>query len=147
MLNTSEISDPASIQTHAQATDKPRRCVLVIDDSVLVREAVKVALGTVGGLDVLVASTGEEGIELAAKHRPDAILLDVLMPDTDGVVVAERLLCMPSTCSLAIVFLTAQEGFEDYQRFARAGVAGVIAKPFDVMSLSAQLAALLGWEL
>ncbi|HEY2201415.1 MAG TPA: response regulator [Solirubrobacteraceae bacterium] len=122
------------------------RRVLVIDDSVLVREAAKIALGATGGWEVLTATCGEEGIALAASEHPDAILLDVVMPGIDGITVAKHLQRMPSTSSLPVVLLTATGQPEDREGYSELGLAGVIAKPFDVAGLANQLATLLGWE-
>lgn len=123
----------------------PCRSVLVIDDSKLIREAAKVALGTIGGWRVLTAASGEEGLALAAAERPDAILLDLVMPGIDGIAAAERLREQPSTRSLPIVLLTASDPAASRQRLGRVPVVGVISKPFDVATLARQLATLVGW--
>jgi CheY-like chemotaxis protein len=119
--------------------------VLVIDDSALVREAARVALETIGGFDVSVAESGEQGIELAEAERPDAILLDVVMPGLDGIAVAERLSALPATSSSAVVFLTGGDRPEDRQRCESVAASGVIAKPFEIERLAGELASLLGW--
>ena len=123
----------------------PSRKVLVIDDSVLIREAAKIALGTIGGWQITTALSGEEGIERVLAERFDAILLDVVMPGMDGIAVVERLHGIPVTSSVPIVLLTADDRLEDSERFRRLTVAGVIAKPFDISGLSRQMATLLGW--
>jgi two-component system, OmpR family, alkaline phosphatase synthesis response regulator PhoP len=119
--------------------------VLVIDDSALVREAARVALEAIGGFHVTTAESGEQGIELAQAERPDAILLDVVMPDLDGFAVAERLTALPATSSSPVVFLTGGDRPEDRERYERVAVAGVIAKPFEIDRLASDLASLLGW--
>jgi CheY-like chemotaxis protein len=122
------------------------RCVLVVDDSGLIREAAKIALGTIGGWRTVTASSGEEGLERAASERFDAILLDVEMPGMDGIAVAERLQAMPATSALPIVLLSAHEQIEASPRMRGVTVAGAIAKPFDMSDLARQMAALLGWS-
>jgi CheY-like chemotaxis protein len=117
----------------------------VIDDSVLIREAAKIALGTIGGWQITTAASGEEGIERALSERLDAILLDVVMPGVDGLAVAERLHGIPATSSLPIVLLTAHDRLGDSERFQRLEIAGVVAKPFDISGLSREVATLLGW--
>jgi two-component system, OmpR family, alkaline phosphatase synthesis response regulator PhoP len=119
--------------------------VLVIDDSALVREAAKVALEAVAGWGVTVAELGEQGIALAESERPDAILLDVVMPEMDGIAVAERLNSLPATSSSPVVFLTAGDRPEDRERIESVAPAGVIAKPFEIERLADELASLLGW--
>lgn len=123
----------------------PGRNILVIDDSALIREAAKIALGTIGGWRIVTAVSGDEGIERAVSEQFDAILLDVVMPGMDGIAVAERLHAIPATGSPPIVLLTAHDRLQDSARFRRISTAGVIAKPFDVSDLSRQVAALLGW--
>jgi two-component system alkaline phosphatase synthesis response regulator PhoP len=136
-------ADPSLADT---PTDAPTRTILVIDDSVLIREAAKIALGTIGGWQITTAICGEEGIERALSEHHDAILLDVVMPDMDGITVAERLQATPATSSLPIVLLTAEDHLEDNERFRRISPAGIITKPFDVSDLARQVAALLGWS-
>jgi len=123
----------------------PSRKILVIDDSVLIREAAKIALGTIGGWQITTALCGEEGIERALSEHPDAILLDVVMEGMDGLAVAEHLHGIPATSSLPIVLLTAHDRLDDSERFQRLQIAGVIAKPFDISGLSQEVATLLGW--
>jgi CheY-like chemotaxis protein len=123
----------------------PSRKVLVIDDSVLIREAARIALGTIGGWQITTALSGEEGIERALSERFDAILLDVVMDGMDGITVAERLQGIPATTSLPIVLLTAHSGLQDSVRLQGLSIAGVIAKPFDISGLSREVATLLGW--
>jgi CheY-like chemotaxis protein len=143
MVDSSELSDQYDYSTSAVAAADPRRRVLVIDDSALVREAAKLALDTFDEWQVLTAASGEEGLALAATEQLDAILLDLVMPDMDGIAVAEHLRAIPSTRSLPIILLTATDQPEDHERFQRARVLGVIAKPFDIAHLSHQLTTLL----
>jgi CheY-like chemotaxis protein len=123
----------------------PGRDILVIDDSPLIREAAKVALGTIGGWRIATAVSGEEGIERAVSEHFHAILLDVVMPGIDGIAVAERLHSIPATGSLPIVLMTADDRLEDSERFRSLTVTGVIPKPFDIYDLSRQIASLLRW--
>jgi CheY-like chemotaxis protein len=139
------MSFPAQSTPTETPAAPPSRKILVIDDSVLIREAAKIALGTIGGWQTTTAACGEEGIERALAEHPDAILLDVVMPGIDGIAVAERLHGIPATSSLPIVLLTAQNRPQDSERFQRLQVAGVIAKPFDISVLSREVATLLGW--
>jgi two-component system, OmpR family, alkaline phosphatase synthesis response regulator PhoP len=136
-----------SIDTSPPAPPPPplRPRVLVIDDSALIREAARVALEAFGGCEVLVAESGAEGIALAEAERPDAILLDVVMPDMDGIAVAERLGARPATSSCQVIFLTAQDRPEERERFEQLPVVGVIAKPFEIETLADELAMILGW--
>jgi CheY-like chemotaxis protein len=118
----------------------------VVDDSALIREAVKIALSTIGGWQTVTASSGEEGIERAVSESFDAILLDVEMPGMDGIAVAERLRAIPATSTLPIVLLSAHEHIEASPRLRGVSVAGAIAKPFELPDLARQMADLLGWS-
>ncbi len=123
----------------------PRRNILVIDDSALIRAAAKIALGAIDGWRTVTASCGEDGIELAVSERFDAILLDVEMPGMDGIAVAERLRATPARRTVPIVLLTAHEHIEDSARLRGVAIAGVIVKPFEVADLARQMAVLLRW--
>ena len=112
--------------------------VLVIDDSSLIREAVRLALRDD---DVLTAESAEEGIATAARDRPDAILLDVVLPGMDGPTAAKALAADAATAAIPVILLT---GSETAMR-TPAPVRGVIGKPFEIGSLASELDALLGW--
>ncbi|MHB1552802.1 MAG: response regulator [Acidimicrobiales bacterium] len=121
------------------------RRVLLVDDEELIREVAEVALAKVGGWEVLTASSGEEGLGKAVAERPDAILLDVMMPGLDGPGTLARLQADPATASIPVVFLTAKVRQSEQQRWIDLGAAGVLVKPFDPMSLADQVAEVLGW--
>lgn len=121
------------------------RTVLVIDDEDDIREVAQVSLEALGGWNVLTASSGDQGIQRAASDKPDAILLDVMMPGMDGPTTFQKLQAEEATRNIPVIFLTAKVQAADRQRFAHLGVAGVIAKPFDPMTLASDMAALLNW--
>jgi CheY-like chemotaxis protein len=120
----------------------PRR-VLVVDDSLLMRSAATLGLGRVAGWEVASASSGRDGVELAASYRPDAILLDVVMPELDGRATLRALREQASTHDMPVVFMTADAG--EPGDLVALGAAGVIAKPFKPEDLAEQLSELLGW--
>jgi CheY-like chemotaxis protein len=136
---------PADTSSAETLTATPTRKILVIDDSALIREAAKIALGTIGGWRIATAASGEEGLERAVPERFDAILLDLVMPGMDGIAVAKRLHATPATSSTPVILLTAHDRLEDSERLQRAPVAGVIPKPFEISELSLEVAELLGW--
>jgi CheY-like chemotaxis protein len=120
------------------------RRVLVVDDSALMRSAALFGLGRVAGWDVATAPSGREGVELASSYQPDAILLDVVMPDLDGPDTLRALRRQPSTQDTPVVFLTADH--DDPERLIELGAVGVIAKPFPPAGLGEQLSEVLGWS-
>jgi two-component system alkaline phosphatase synthesis response regulator PhoP len=139
------MSFPAETSLADTPVAAPSRKILVIDDSALIREAAKIALGTIGGWRINTAVSGEEGIEQAVSGQFDAILLDVVMPGMDGIAVAERLHAVPATSSLPIILLTAYDRLEDSERLRDIPITGVIGKPFNISDLGRQVATLLGW--
>jgi two-component system, OmpR family, alkaline phosphatase synthesis response regulator PhoP len=120
--------------------------ILVIDDEPDIRAVSELSLGKVGGWDVLVADSGEAGLELAERERPDAILLDSMMPGLDGAATIQRLKAAKATRDIPVLFLTAKLQRADRERYHELGAEGVLAKPFDPMQLPDELARALGWE-
>jgi CheY-like chemotaxis protein len=99
----------------------------------------------VGGWDVIAARSGSEGLIEARAEMPDAILLDVMMPDMDGPSTFQRLQSDSVTQGIPVIFLTAKVQAAEVRRFTDLGVSGVIAKPFDPLTLAQQVADTLGW--
>lgn len=121
--------------------------ILFIDDEVYIRQIVKVCLEALGGWEVVLAASAQEGLVMAIFEKPDAILLDVMMPEIDGLVLLRRLQANPVTQSIPVVFLTARLSLTEPQRFQKLGVKGAIAKPFNSLTLVPQIANALGWNL
>lgn len=117
--------------------------ILIIDDEYDIRAVAELALKTVAGWEVLTAASGKEGLNQAVKEQPDAILLDVMMPDMDGIATLQALQANPDTKSIPVILMTAKAQAADRRRFAELGVAGIITKPFKAMQLSAQVVAIL----
>jgi CheY-like chemotaxis protein len=122
------------------------RQILLIDDDDDIREVVTLSLREIGGWDVVNASSGEEGLKKAEQVRPDAILLDVMMPEMDGPTTFQKLRANSATSDIPVILLTAKVQAADQRRFTRLGVEGLISKPFDPLQLAAQVAATLGWR-
>ena len=119
--------------------------VLVVDDEEDIRAIARLALEKVAGWQVRTASSGKEAIEAVATDPPDAVLLDVQMPDLDGPATVQLLRGDPRIPRVSILLLTAKVQRADRQRFAALDVDGVIVKPFDPMTLHVQVAQELGW--
>ena len=122
------------------------RLILIVDDEDDIRELARISLERVGGLRVATASSGEDGIDMAASERPDAILLDAMMPGLDGPATLARLRANAATAEIPVVFLTGSVQAAERDRFAALGAAGFLAKPFDPMTLADQLRACVGWD-
>ena len=120
--------------------------ILVIDDDEDIQDVARVALEVVGGWEVITASSGSEGLSLAATEQPDAILLDVMMPDLDGIATLKQLKANTATQPIPVILLTAKVQSSDRHRFAQLDIIGIIAKPFKTMLLADRVAEILGWE-
>jgi CheY-like chemotaxis protein len=123
---------------------QPKR-VLVVDDEEHIREITVSSLELTCGWEVLSAACGRDAVLCATEALPDAILLDVMMPDMDGPTTFSILRAQASTRNIPIILLTAKVQTADRQRYMSLGVAGVIAKPFDPTRLGEQVADLLHW--
>ncbi|MEM9004697.1 MAG: response regulator [Cyanobacteria bacterium P01_F01_bin.86] len=119
--------------------------VLVVDDDDGVREIIQLSLETVAGWNVLTATSGQEGIAIAKTQQPDLILLDVMMPDEDGIVVFQHLQTDPVTQSIPTILLTAKAQLSERKGFMEMGVNGVIVKPFQARELVQQINQILAW--
>jgi CheY-like chemotaxis protein len=122
------------------------RKVLIIDDEDDIREVAALSLESVAGWEVVTANSGSQGLARAAEHQPDAILLDVMVPGMDGPTTFRELRKNPATSKIPVLLLTAKVQSSDQRRFADLGVEAVLFKPFDPMTLSTQIASVLGWS-
>lgn len=120
-----------------------RRCVLVIDDDDDIRAVTTLSMQAVAGWRVLTAADGQTGVQLTRDEHPDAVPLDVMMPNMDGYAVLRAVRADPSTAAIPVVLLTARSkpARDTPTELADA----TITKPFDPMRLPSQLAELLGW--
>ena len=120
--------------------------VLIIDDEDDIREVAALSLESVAGWEVVTANSGSQGLARAVEHQPDAILLDVMMPGMDGPTTFRELRKNPATAKIPVLLLTAKVQSSDQRRFADLGVESVLFKPFDPLTLSDQIASVLGWN-
>jgi len=122
------------------------RTVLVVDDDDSIREIAEIALQLVGGLHVLTASGGVEALELTRKHLPDAVLMDVMMPDMDGLTTFRHMQGDEDIRHIPVILVTAKVQVGERQVWDGLAISGVISKPFDPMTLAAQVARMLAWD-
>jgi CheY-like chemotaxis protein len=121
------------------------KCILVIDDEDSLRELACTCIEDLGGWTAIEAASGQEGLHQAQAYAPDAILLDVSMPQMDGFEFHTHLKANPITQALPVIFLTAKVLPDDRAKFAEMDIAGFITKPFDPTLLCDQIADLLNW--
>jgi CheY-like chemotaxis protein len=124
-----------------------KKSILLIDDEETIQEVVQVGIEIESGWQVAIASSGAEGIDLAQSQQPDVILLDVMMPEMDGIDTLSQLKSNQQTSSIPVIFLTAKAQAEEKNQFQSLGVVDVITKPFNSMTLASQIAKILGWRL
>ncbi len=122
------------------------RRVLIIDDEDDIREVAALSLESIAGWEVMMANSGAAGIREAQEQKPDAILMDVMMPEMDGPTTFKQMQKTPDIAHIPVVLLTAKVQGVDQRRFAGLGVAGVLFKPFDPLTLAEQMSTTLGWS-
>ena len=119
--------------------------ILVVDDDDGIREVIQICLEAIAGWQVISAASGQEALIQANTQQPDAILLDVMMPEKDGLNTFEKLKINDRTKDIPTIFLTAKVKMSEQKKFKVLGVAGVIVKPFEPYSLVTQIKNILGW--
>ena len=118
--------------------------ILYAEDEPLIQAVAKLALEKVGGFEVLICNSGAEALEKVAAFAPDLILLDVVMPGLDGPATLQRLRQDPATAAIPVVFLTANAQPGEVAQYKSLGAMDVVAKPFNPMTLAAQIRAI--WD-
>jgi CheY-like chemotaxis protein len=119
--------------------------ILLIDDEKDIQSLIQLSLELETDWEVIIATSGREGLVLAEAQQPDAILLDVMMPEMDGLSTLAKIKTNPKLEHIPIIFLTAKAQISDRKTFYAAGVDGVITKPFDTLTLASQISGFLGW--
>lgn len=126
---------------------KATKRVLIVDDEEHIRDVLQVSLEEFAGWLTIAATSGTEGIQLARTELPDAIIMDISMPDMDGFALYEHLQSDSATQTIPLIVLTAKVLPSDRHRFAKLKVAGVITKPFDPMTIWREIAEILDWNI
>jgi CheY-like chemotaxis protein len=120
--------------------------VLIIDDESDICEIAQASLEIMRNWRVITANTGAAGLAQAIAAQPNAILLDMILPDMTGQAVLQALKNAPVTQDIPVIFLTAKTRPIELQHFAALPVAAVFTKPFNPELLADQIAAALGWD-
>jgi CheY-like chemotaxis protein len=119
--------------------------ILYIEDDPDIQEIVKLALEQIGGFTVDICSSGSDAISLIARKQPQLVLLDVMMPGIDGLSTFRAIRSFPESRGLPVIFITAKVQKPEIEAYMKLGATGVIAKPFDAITLSDQVRGM--WEL
>ena len=118
------------------------KIVLLIDDDANVRTVVQISLEDIAGWAVTAVDSGQAGLETLGQLKPDLILLDMMMPGLDGPQTLERIKAN-GHAAIPVIFMTAKAAPRELEYCLALGVAGVITKPFDPLTLARQIEALL----
>jgi two-component system cell cycle response regulator DivK len=117
--------------------------ILYIEDNPQNIRLVRKMLG-IGGYEMLEATNGEDGLQMVCDHMPDLILMDINLPDIDGMEVTARLKATPDLAHIPVVALTANTMHGDRERFTLGGCDGYLAKPITKKELLLVVAQFLG---
>jgi len=123
-------ADKSAKEQELTATDKKGKTILVVDDDEDIRAMIKTFL-ELEGYDVLCAEDGFTGLEFVLKHRPDLILLDILMPRMDGIEFCDTVAQDPNTRDIPVVMLTAKNVEDDRKTAYFVGAKAYLTKPFN----------------
>jgi CheY-like chemotaxis protein len=122
------------------------RQILIVDDEEDVRSIAKLGLEMGAGWRVLTACSGEEALTIAANHQPDAILLDLMMPEMDGRATLQHLKANPDTQTIPVILVTAKIQHSGQNHLQDLEVAAVFIKPFRPLNLAQQIVKALDWN-
>lgn len=113
--------------------------ILYVEDDPDIQTIAMMVLETISGYDVTACSSGKDAIAAAQNFTPDLILLDVMMPGMDGPETLSELRKLSGFESIPAVFMTAKVQPQEVEGYLDLGAVGVIAKPFDPMTLAEEL--------
>lgn len=110
--------------------------ILYVEDDVDIAMVAKLTLEAVGGFEVLHCASGQEALDAFPGYDPQLVLVDVMMPQMDGIQTFENLRMLPQAQNTPIIFMTARAQTHEQADYLKLGALGVIVKPFDPMTLS-----------
>lgn len=123
--------------------DSTMKKVLIVDDDLSIHKMLDPILAT-NGYSVISAKTGEEGLQMAEGHKPDIIILDVILPGMKGRAVCTAIKKNPTIKDIPVLFLTSKDSPDDVQAELEAGGIGHLTKPINPQYLVAQIKRVLG---
>lgn len=123
-----------------------KKRILLIDDEPGIRQVLPVAFRVIASWETVVADSCQAGIALAETEPLDAILLDVMMPEMDGITAFNQMQSNPRIRSIPTILLTAKAQASDRNRFAQLAIAGIITKPFKAPDVVSQIRFILNWN-
>ncbi len=120
--------------------------ILLVDDDPNILLIAQIGLEERPDWQVDTASSGFEALEKLSEVKPDLILLDMMMPGMDGLTTLGKLKEQPHGANIPVIFMTAKVQKHEIEGYLATGVAGVITKPFDPMTLSEDIVKIIGHD-
>jgi two-component system, OmpR family, response regulator len=114
----------------------PLNKIILVEDEPDIQTVAKIALEAMGKFTIQIFASGSQIIQQADSLSADLILMDMMMPDMDGISVLEKLRSIPHTAKIPVIFMTAKVSQPEIITYKKIGAIGVIAKPFDPMTLA-----------
>lgn len=122
----------------------PPKDIVLIEDDPDIQRMVSMALNFTAGCNVTAFGDGASGHAGVRDRQPGLILLDVMLPDTDGYALIQELKADPATSEIPVIFLSARAQAAEVQQGLALGAVGYLVKPFDPMSLASEIDRILG---
>lgn len=111
--------------------NQPLKKILFVDDDEDIHMIVNISLRDIPQAELRCVLSGEEAIKIAMEFLPDLILLDVMMPNMDGISTLKALRLLPSLAHTPVIFVTAKAQKSEVEEYLKLGILDVIVKPFD----------------
>ncbi len=112
----------------------PLKKILYVEDEPDIQTIATIVLES-GGFEVKCCSSGKEALQVVEGYAPDLILMDVMMPDMDGLTTLKKLKENPATQKIPIIFMTAKVQAHEIEAYKKVGAVDIITKPFDPLQL------------
>lgn len=118
--------------------------ILYVEDEPDIRTIATMSMTMMGGFAVMPCASGHEALQNAGDFQPELLILDVMMPGMNGPATLAALRALPICTDTPVIFMTAKVQAGEVREYLDLGALGVIAKPFDALTLSDDILAL--WE-
>jgi len=120
-------------------SDHILKTVLYVEDDKDIQTIGKITLESFGNFNVVMCNSGKEALEKIKDVNPDLVLMDVMMPEMDGITAMLEFKKDTELSEIPVIFMTAKAQVHEVEKYNKIGVAGVIIKPFDPVQLCPQI--------
>lgn len=120
-------------------SDKTLTKILYVEDEPDIAQVARLALETIGGFTIETCENGRIALDKGPAFEPDLILMDVMMPEMDGLTALNEMKKMPELKNVPVIFMTAKVQSVEIEEYKALGAVDVIPKPFDPMTLADQV--------